>query len=77
MMHLKPGSDITQFLAAIKLCDDDVFFETTEGDSLNLTSVLSQYIFCSIADHPELYQDGRIRCQTQKDYDILANYLVE
>jgi len=76
-MHLKPGIDFTQFLVAINLCNSSVYFETTEGDSLNLSSVLSKYIFCSIADRPELYQEGSIRCHNPEDYKILADYLTE
>ena len=52
-MLLRQDIDIIKFLQQVKRCRDEVLFETTEGDRLNLTSTLSQYVFCSIASHPE------------------------
>ncbi len=76
-MHLKQNIDLKNFLLQIKKCNDDVFYETTEGDILNLSSALSQYVFCSITIQPEYWVTGTIRCTNDKDYDILADYLIE
>ncbi len=76
-MKLKKDANITQFLLSIKHCEDDVFYESTEGDILNLTSTLSQYVFCSIASHPELWENGRIRCKNEADYQVLEQFLYE
>lgn len=76
-MHLKQNIDLKNFLLQIKKCSDDVFYETTEGDVLNLSSALSQYVFCSITIQPEHWVTGTIRCTNYKDYDILADYLIE
>lgn len=76
-MQLKPDADITKFLLSIKHCQDAVFYESTEGDILNLSSTLSQYVFCSIANQPELWIHGIIRCENEEDYDIVAPFLCE
>ncbi|MDF2514125.1 MAG: hypothetical protein K0S04_3991 [Herbinix sp.] len=76
-MHLKETIDIKQFLLQIKKCNSDVFYETTEGDILNLSSALSQYVFCSITIQPEYWVTGTVRCSNEKDYEVLADYLLE
>ncbi|MDF2587271.1 MAG: hypothetical protein K0S41_1112 [Anaerocolumna sp.] len=76
-MHLKTDIDITQFLLQVKKCENDVFYETLEGDILNLTSALSQYVFCSIAKQPHYWKTGIVRCKNVDDYHILSEYLVE
>ena len=40
-MKLKQNIDVNAFLEAAKKCDNEVFFQTTEGDILNLKSLLS------------------------------------
>ena len=76
-MRLKENIDIRNFLLEIKKCNDDVFYETREGDILNLSSALSQYVFCSVTIQPEYLVTGTIRCTNDKDYDILSDYLIE
>lgn len=76
-MHLKPDTDITKFLLAVKHCQSDVFYESDEGDVLNLASTLSQYVFCSIAGEPQLWQHGTIRCEAKADYDALKDFLTD
>ena len=76
-MLLKQDIDIIKFLQQVKTCHDEVIFETTEGDRLNLTSTLSQYVFCSIASHPDCWADSTITCKTPEDYVLLADYLYE
>ena len=49
MRKLKKDTDLAKFLIAVKACKNDVFFDSNEGDILNLASTLSQYVFCSIA----------------------------
>ena len=39
-MHLKSNADITKFLLTVKHCQSDVFYESDEGDVLNLASTL-------------------------------------
>ena len=76
-MHLKSDADITKFLLSIKHCEDAVYYESNEGDILNLASTLSQYVFCSIANRPDLWSNGIIRCDNEKDYQVLEAFLCE
>lgn len=74
-MHLQPDCDISAFIANVKKCDGDVFFRTSEGDSLNLKSMLSQYLFASISGNTDFLAEGRVICSTESDYGKLAGYL--
>lgn len=74
-MHLKNDINIIKFLTEIKKCKGEVFFETPDGDSLSLKSALSQYIFCSIINEPELLSEGIIRFEDETDSSTLRSYL--
>lgn len=76
-MKLKPDADITKFLLSIKHCQDAVYYESAEGDILNLASTLSQYVFCSIANQPDLWENGIIRCDNKEDYRVIRSFLYE
>ena len=76
-MRLKSDINIMDFLKNIKKCQGDVYFETPEGDSLVLSSALSQYIFCSIIDQPDLLGKGTIRFADAADRELLLPYLCE
>lgn len=66
--------DLKQFLADVKKCENEVFFESTEGDRLALHSALSQFILYSVCTQPELLTGAIIRCSCQHDRDILSPY---
>jgi hypothetical protein len=74
-MHLKSTVDIGHFLIAIQKCQNDVFFETSEGDRLNLSSTLSQFIFCTAAGQSYDFLQGTVRCVNPDDRQIIAPYL--
>ena len=74
-MHLKIDINIVTFLADIRKCQNDVYYETVDGDILNLTSALSQFVFCSIVNHPHFLKTGIVRCDNVDDYIILKEYL--
>ncbi len=76
-MHLKSNIDIANFLIDVRKCQDEVYYETTEGDRLNLSSTLSQFIFCTVAGQPYDCQQGTIRCVNPDDIPIIAPYLAE
>ena len=44
-MKLKADVSLPEFLRKANLCEGDVFFETPEGDCLNIKSQLSKYVF--------------------------------
>lgn len=66
-----------EFLKALKKCSGNVFFETSEGDCLALKSTLSQYIFCSIANEPELFLSGSLRFDDEADISLLLPWIEE
>lgn len=75
-MHLRTDIAITAFLDDVKKCTGTVYYETSEGDILNLSSSLSQFVFCTIAAHPHYWKTGTVRCENREDYIFLENYLV-
>ncbi|MDF2589433.1 MAG: hypothetical protein K0S41_3274 [Anaerocolumna sp.] len=74
-MLLKKGVVLTDFLNDVKNCYGEVLFETEQGDSLNLKSVLSQYLFSVITADNDLLIQGHIICTEEYDYLKLENYL--
>ena len=66
--------DLKQFLDDVKKCENEVFFETTEGDKLALHSALSQFILYSICNQPQLSANALIRCFGEHDREILLSY---
>lgn len=74
-MHLKVDTDMSNFLSAVRQCSSEVYFETQEGDCLNLKSILSQYILCSLVSEPEMLANGMIRLSRHSDMEFLTDYL--
>ena len=75
-MIIKEFTDIPAFLNQVKVCHGDVYFKTDEGDSLNLKSVLSTYVFAVLMNSPELIQNGKVICDDEHDYELLQSYLL-
>lgn len=75
-MTIKEFTDIPTFLNQVKVCRGDVFFKTDEGDSLNLKSVLSTYVFAVLMHNPELIQNGKVICEDERDYELLQTCLL-
>lgn len=76
-MHLRIDTVITAFLNDVKKCKDTVYYETREGDILNLSSALSQFVFCVIAAQPQYWRTGTVRCNNDDDYSFLEKYLTD
>ena len=66
--------DFKEFLEDVKKCENEVFFESTEGDKLALHSALSQFILYSICNQPQLSANALIRCFGEHDREILLSY---
>ena len=76
-MNLKSNIDIAKFLLEIQKCQGEVYYETSDGDRLNLSSTLSQYIFCTVASHSYDWSQGMICCKSEEDIPKLSPYLEE
>jgi hypothetical protein len=79
-MRLKPGVDYVAFLKQVRVCGGEVNFKTADGDVLNLKSLLSEYVFLTLAttDSPKrLVENGYIECASDNDYALLAEHLKE
>ena len=75
-MKLKKNLDIIAFMSAIEKCGDDVYFETAEGDHLDLKSTLSQFVFASAVAVKLPSLDAEIRCR-ETDLPLLLPFLEE
>ena len=76
-MKLKENVDMKKFLETANQCSGSVFFQTTEGDILNLKSLLSRYVLMSIMGNPGLIKTAQIICTQEEEYQKLADYLEE
>ena len=76
-MNLKSNIDIINSLLESQNCQGDVDYETSDGDRLNLSSTLSQYIFCTVASHSYDWSQGSICCMSKEDFPKLSPYLEE
>lgn len=74
-MKIRKNIRVTDFLDTVKKCEGNVYFKTTEGDQLNLKSLLSQYIFVSIIDNTELTDNGVVDCSKEEDAALLEEFL--
>ena len=77
MKVLKKGADLLAFQNAVKLCVGDVLFETDDGDSLNLKSVLSNFLFSMMSANQTYILSGHVVCLAEQDYLKLEAYSVE
>ncbi|MCM1193877.1 MAG: hypothetical protein NC548_35075 [Lachnospiraceae bacterium] len=74
-MRLREDADITEFLNAVKKCCGEVFFETEDGDSLNLKSFLSEYLFSMVASNRNYVLSGKVVCRREEDYEVLGKFV--
>lgn len=75
-MKLNPNCNFADFLSTISLCSGEVFFETTQGDVLNLKSELCRYVFAVVVSQPHLLESGSLICKDSQDVDLLKEYLL-
>lgn len=74
---LTGGLHIEKFVDYVNECENEVFFESTEGDRISLKSTLGQFFFFALMKHPECLPDGScIRCLGEHDYNILSSILI-
>ncbi len=73
--NLKPHINITDFLHTVDLCEEEVLFESREGDRLNLQSQLSKYLFLTVGLDLQYLKSCWISC-TATDAVRLSDYIV-
>ncbi len=73
--RMKSNTNLPAFYSQIETCTKDVYFITNDGNRINLKSMMSQIFFLTTFAHTKEASKGFIYCQTQSDYDLLANYL--
>ena len=74
-MRLKSDAKLVDLLSVSKLCKEDVFFKTDEGDVLNLKSLLSSLLLQTLANDKSLLVRGQIVCLEDSDYEVLAEFI--
>lgn len=74
-MKLNPNCNFANFLSAVQQCSGDIFFETSEGDVLNLKSELCRYVFAVVLSQPHLLENGVLRCNEEADMALLKPFL--
>ena len=74
-MHLKDSVKLSDLISKAKLCKDDVYYKTDEGDVLNLKSLLTQLLLQSIANSDSsLYAGGQIVCSNEEESVHFSEY---
>ena len=75
-MKLNPSTNIPRFLQAVYNCQGDVYFTTPDGDTLNLKSALSQFVFAAVIAGQLKDLHGDILLQDPRDLPVLECYLL-
>ena len=74
-MKIKKSADLAAFLQRAQSCRHDVYFDTAEGDHLNLKSMLSQFVFAAVAG--KLDELSYRIVADEEDRELLSPYLSE
>lgn len=76
-MYIKRSTDLPEFLRAVNSCQADVFFNTKDGDILNLKSELSRYVFAALTPNTQLLYSAVITCKDNQDFTHLKEFLTD
>lgn len=77
MYQLKTNIDLKELFNCVRKCNSDVFFQTQDGDNLNLKSELSHYVLMIVANNNDFFLKGHIHCEDAADYEVLKDYVTE
>ena len=75
-MKVNIHADYSHFAKDLGQCKGEVYFESTEGDHLNLKSTLSQFLLMSIVLGDIHMLEGEIHCDLKEDYETLQAYFL-
>ncbi len=73
-MRIRSNVKLVDLIKSAKLCEEDVFFKTEDGNVLNMKSMLSTLLLQSIADD-SLIAKGQIVCMNENDYKVLSDLI--
>jgi len=76
-MKLKRLNTYLDFMSAVQDCEGEVYFNSAEGDHLNLKSTFCKYLFASVCGDKEFLTQGEIVCSDDADYQRLRSFLTE
>ncbi len=76
-MKLRPDVDVVDLMRRVARCEGDVFFDTSDGDHLNLKSALCQYVFGVLAEDSDSMENGLLTCENEADMAIFSGCLRE
>jgi hypothetical protein len=75
-MYLKDNVKLAELINMAKLCKDDVYYKSGEGDVLNLKSLLTQLLLQSIVnDDSSLLAGGQIMCINEDEIIHFSKYI--
>lgn len=74
---LQNNIDLTAFFAAVKQCEGHVFLLSSQGDKMDLKSVLCQYLFAGAFLCKDASFEGQVICESEEDRCILKPFLCE
>ena len=75
-MKINTTADFSDISENLSHCTGDVYFDTKEGDHLNLKSSLSQLIFLEVILKKADELKAEIICENEADYQLLSKYFL-
>ena len=73
---LKIGVECIQLMRAVDRCHGNVLLKTARGDTLNLKSDLSRFVFVSAFGDTNLMMDATLELEEPNDYAALAECVI-
>ena len=73
-MKLDPKANMEDFLRAVEHCEGPIRFNTLAGDSLDLKSTLSQFVFIAVIAGKLQSMNGWIEIGKEQDEALLQGF---
>ena len=73
--NLKPNTNLPDFFSKIDDCIGEVYYVTSEGNYINLNSLMSQIFFQTTFVQEKDITVGHIQCFQKDDYALLCDFL--
>lgn len=73
--NLKPNTYLPDFFSTIENCIGEVYYITSEGNRINLNSLMSQIFFQTTFIHKTDVSKGHVQCYKIDDYALLCDFL--